>query len=343
LASDADGESLEFMKMSGPEWLQVDLDGTYSGTPLTNHAGVNEFTVRTADNRDGYAEATLRVRVGGGLMTVQPIHDTHVAQESPDSNYGSNAKLILRGDKYNTGMNGFLMFDIDTAGLGILSATLKLYCSHRDITLKIHDVADTTWTENSLTWNNQPSLGSNIVTRAVGTDVWEAFDVTGSVPSSGRVCFGLTSTVASYSNVDTKDGANPPVLELELAVDANDWDGDGLPNDWELAYFGGETNAVASGHSDEDLFDNLAEFIAGTDPTDSASYFRASTGVSPSGFVISWNAISNRTYGVWYASSPGTVFTNVQSDILHPQNTYTDTVHSAGAAGFYRVDVQELP
>src|SRR6266581_9024597 len=58
-----------------------------------------------------------------------------------------------------------------------------------------------------------------------------------------------------------------------------DDDNDGLPDAWEQQYFGNPTNALASDDSDGDGFSNLAEYIAGTDPTSAdpnsaASYLR---------------------------------------------------------------------
>jgi hypothetical protein len=344
-ASDADGESLEFMKMDGPDWLTVNLDGTYSGTPALADAGVNEFTIRAADNKDGYGETTLRVNVNADFSTLsfQPIHDTHVFHGDTNANYGSNTKLTLRSDKYDSGFNGFLMFDVDTAGMPITSAKLKLYCSHNDIIMTVHEVPDATWSEGTMTWANQPAIGNPVASHATGTNVWEEFVVSGVVASNGRVAFALMSNEASYSNVDSKEGANPPVLEIVVASNSTDWDGDGIPNDWELAYFGGETNAAASGHGDGDGMDNLSEYIAGYDPTNSESFFAASPSMAPSGFVILWNAVSNREYGIWHCGSLTNTFTNLTSGILFPQNSYTDTTHNAEASGFYRMDVQVVP
>ncbi len=346
MASDADGESMEFMKMNGPDWLQINWDGTYTGTPPGGAVGLNEFTVRVADNHDGYGVATLVVNVPGDGMatTFIPLHDTHVFQSDPAANYGSNTKLALRSDTYNTAFNGFLMFDVDVGAFYVVSATLKLYCSHNAINLTLHEVSDTSWTEGTMTWSNQPALGSTIATQPVGVDTWEVFDVSHMIDAGGRVCFGLTSDEASYSNVDTKEGTHPPVLELVLAVDADDWDNDGMSNDWEVDHFGGETNATASVDSDGDGFDNLGEYISGSDPTNGASFFSATGFQDPFGFVVTWNAVTGRAYGVSYCEAVGvTAFTNLQNGLLYPQDGFTDTTHNAESSGFYSVDVQMAP
>lgn len=55
-------------------------------------------------------------------------------------------------------------------------------------------------------------------------------------------------------------------------IDASDGDDDGMPGDWEFRHFGGPTNAVAEVDSDLDGIPNLDEYIADTDPTNTASH-----------------------------------------------------------------------
>ena len=345
LASDADGESLEFMKMDGPDWLAVNLDGTYSGTPTLADAGTNEFTIRAADNKDGYGAATLRINVNADFLTLsfQPIHDTHVSQENPDSNYGTSTKFAIRDDRGGKGFTGFMRFDLGTSDLAIVSAKLKIYCSQKAVNLNIFEVGDTNWTEQAMTWNTQPAKGVAFETRPVGLEVWEEIDVTDHVNPDGTAGFAFTSTSLSYMNIWTKESTNAPVLEVVVASNSTDWDNDGLPNNWELEYFGGETNAVAGEDVDDDFFNNLNEYISGTDPTNGNSYFTTTPAVDGSGFIVSWHPVSNREYAVWHCESLTNGFSNLTNGIAYPQNSYTDTVHAVEGRGFYKVDVQLTP
>ncbi len=59
--------------------------------------------------------------------------------------------------------------------------------------------------------------------------------------------------------------ANHTIGASFVAVDG---DGDGLPDTWELQYFGG-LSAAADGDFDGDGIDNYSEFLQGTDPTQS--------------------------------------------------------------------------
>jgi hypothetical protein len=54
---------------------------------------------------------------------------------------------------------------------------------------------------------------------------------------------------------------------------AADEDDDGLPDGWEIYYFGDTNVVTGADDSDGDGQDNLAEFVAGTDPTDPDHFF----------------------------------------------------------------------
>ena len=119
-----------------------------------------------------------------------------------------------------------------------------------------------------------------------------------------------------------------------------DMDGDGLPNEWESQY------AVADGmaHGDGDGFSNLEEFIAGTDPTNSTSFFAAaSSTVEVNGtncFVVEWISIPDRLYSVQWSTNLVSGFQALETDLEHPQHSYTDTTHNAESAVFYKVEVR---
>lgn len=125
----------------------------------------------------------------------------------------------------------------------------------------------------------------------------------------------------------------------------NDWDGDGLPNEWEMVFFGDPTNAVAGLDSDNDGADNLSEFIAGFDPTNAASVFMISGHPIPpsnsSFYVITWSPVEGRQYDVgWVDDLQNTSYSNLVEDVAPPQSSYTDSVDRAGFTSFYRVDVR---
>ena len=124
-----------------------------------------------------------------------------------------------------------------------------------------------------------------------------------------------------------------------------DFDADGLPDFWEIKYFGDFTNAMSAIDFDSDRLNNLAEYISGHDPTNSGSVFKVnsftppSTGSTP--VTIAWGSVSGRIYNVeWSDNLIHTTFTNISGDLPYPTHSYTDTVERAGLQNFYRVNVQ---
>lgn len=99
--------------------------------------------------------------------------------------------------------------------------------------------------------------------------------------------------------------------------------------------------AVLDADIDGDGLDPLAEYIAGTNPTNGASVFEVSdSGSSPSGYVLNWTAIEGRAYTVKWTDHLTNSFSVLTNGISYPQNSYTDTVHSAEGEGFYNLEVE---
>jgi hypothetical protein len=62
-ATDADGDTLTYSKVTGPTWLNIAPDGALSGTPGSGDVGWNQWTVEISDGRGGTDQATLRINV----------------------------------------------------------------------------------------------------------------------------------------------------------------------------------------------------------------------------------------------------------------------------------------
>jgi hypothetical protein len=87
--------------------------------------------------------------------------------------------------------------------------------------------------------------------------------------------------------------------EISNSDDPDD-DNDGMPDAWEIGYFGA-TNAVNGGALDDwdqDGACNICEWVAGTDPTREGSVFAATGFEMPAGLVLSWFSESNKTYSI---------------------------------------------
>jgi tartrate-resistant acid phosphatase type 5 len=81
-----------------------------------------------------------------------------------------------------------------------------------------------------------------------------------------------------------------------------DGDGDRMPDEWESAYSLSPSDPFLD--FDDDGQPNLAEYLAGTDPTSAADRLKLWATLEPDGTtILRFNAVSNKTYGVEYCDS----------------------------------------
>lgn len=132
------------------------------------------------------------------------------------------------------------------------------------------------------------------------------------------------------------------VLNLARVVDA---DGNGLPDWWEQYYFGHLTGTDPGADPDGDGASNLAEWLAGTDPTNSTSALRltARAGEGTNSPVLEWPSAPGRFYRLLRSTNLITGFDSiVQTNIsaTPPLNSQADTNTAFGRQHFYRLELE---
>jgi subtilisin family serine protease len=147
-------------------------------------------------------------------------------------------------------------------------------------------------------------------------------------------------------NVDSVAGLAGKVrtggrLNLQRTVDT---DGNGLPDWWEQLYFGHLTGTDPNADPDGDGFNNLQEYIADTNPTNSNSCLRIlSTQVTSNGVSLTWSGGAQASQRPQWASSIGGI--NAWTSLVTNQpptpltNTYVDVLRTNGT-GFYRIEAE---
>lgn len=132
------------------------------------------------------------------------------------------------------------------------------------------------------------------------------------------------------------------------AVDRVDSDGDGIPDEWELGHAPvlDPVNPLDGAEDpDADGMSNEKEWISGTDPTNTWSYFALGNIHRPTaeaGPVVAWRSASNRIYRIFAATNAMSEYT-LRLDNLRatpPMNVITDATPEVEAMGFYRIDVR---
>lgn len=135
------------------------------------------------------------------------------------------------------------------------------------------------------------------------------------------------------------DGAGNLVRQIRTTF--TDADSDGMDDSWETAHFG-DTSRNGTGDFDNDGVTDLAEFMAGTIPTDDTSLLAvtqtsASSGVS---FTIQWASVPGKSYRVQYNDGLDPAgWKNLGGDITATGATTsrTDTSVSGSSKRFYRI------
>jgi hypothetical protein len=114
-----------------------------------------------------------------------------------------------------------------------------------------------------------------------------------------------------------------------------------IPPGWWLQF--GLPAGGDAGDPDDDGYDNLAEYIAGTDPTNGLSMF-AIVNVRQAetlDLVMEWPSLTGREYTVYFAPVWTSDFASVTNHLPAdpPLNVFTNNGADQGSNGFYRVSV----
>lgn len=221
-----------------------------------------------------------------------------------------------------------------------------------------------------ITWTFQSTIGGPpIVVNGVLTNINDQFSYVLHVPCESDLpgfavsttSLRLASSPLTYRRgLVTIGGAaatfvNPSQTNLVLArtdrgrieridLTVNDASLNGLPESWQLQYFG-FTGVDPNADPDGDGLTNLQEYKAGTSPIDDQSRF-AFIDVQPDplgGLRVDWSSAQGRFYILQRSSQLLTGFANVATHIpaTAPQNTYRDATATGQGPYFYRLRVEE--
>ena len=241
--------------------------------------------------------------------------------------------------------------------------------------LVIYGVVNNTATGNrltfgSITWTFQPAIGGPaIVANGVLTNINDQFCYVLHVPCEtdlpgfaiSTTSLRLASSPLTYrrGNVSisgtTATFVNPAQTNLVMArtdrgrieridLTINDPNLNGLPEAWQLQYFG-FTGVDPNGDPDGDGLTTLDEYKAGTSPIDGQSRFALiSVQRDPlGGLRVDWDSAPNKFYILQRSPQLLSGFSNVATHIpaTAPQNSYRDASATGEGPYFYRLRVEE--
>jgi len=92
-------------------------------------------------------------------------------------------------------------------------------------------------------------------------------------------------------------------FSLGFGAQLSDWDGDGMPNQWEdgFVFLDSANGADGAADQDGDTSSNSDEYLAGTGPDDDTDYLGVTAmSATTSAFVVRFPAKAQREYRIWY-------------------------------------------
>lgn len=198
-----------------------------------SQGGAAAQNITITDNDVTY---TAHYRVAPPPVNITPLHDAYVRDgTNAGITHGTTDSTLLitkvsPAGQLNNARESYLMFDLASVAGNISSVVLKVYgkvdlTTVPSVLVGIYPVANTTWTENTLTWNNKPAAGTTELANATVTNTAYSYinwDVTNYVKSEllagrTRVSFLMKSLVAHDPRVfwnASEFGSNPPQLSI---------------------------------------------------------------------------------------------------------------------------------
>jgi hypothetical protein len=151
-------------------------------------------------------------------LTFTANADAYVISSSPDANYGSNT--TLRVDS-NPVTRSYLRFSVSGLnGATIQSAKLRIYANTSNgVGYTASAVANTTWAESTITYNNSPTVGSKISSsQPFSGGAWAEADLTSYVKAEGSFNLALTTSSDTNTSLASREtGGNAPQLVVTLS------------------------------------------------------------------------------------------------------------------------------
>jgi len=146
------------------------------------------------------------------VITFTTVADARVNSNSPNSNYG-DANDLRASNAYKS----YLKFVVSGVNGAIEKAILRLFCEDPSVDGGAFYPVDNNWEENTITWNNAPSItGAPVISAGpVPVDTWVELDITAEILGDSTYSFGITSATSDRVNYSSREGNEPPELVLE--------------------------------------------------------------------------------------------------------------------------------
>jgi hypothetical protein len=140
--------------------------------------------------------------------------DTYVAAATPDTGFGAATSLFSDGDPLK---EAYVRFEISGLTAAPTRARLRVTVTDASSNAPAVYLADSAWTEATLTWNTRPARAGGVLADVGATSLGQVveYDVTAAITGDGPYTFDLAPTSTSGFGFSSREGSAPPVLILE--------------------------------------------------------------------------------------------------------------------------------
>ena len=145
-------------------------------------------------------------------ITLNPTADDYIDSANPTVNHGASAQLRVDGSPL---VYSFLKFDLSAVPGTVTGLTLNVYAtSSSGVGYAVRSVADNSWGESTLTWNNAPPIGASDAGQsgAFAANTLTTVNVSGLSNGNGMLSMamiGINSTAIAFSS---REGTVKPQL-----------------------------------------------------------------------------------------------------------------------------------
>jgi PKD repeat protein len=202
---------------------------TVTYTPTNGYTGGDSFTYKVTDgDAADSADATVTLTVTGGsptTITVPVFADVHVRSDKPTTNFGTvTDPLRTREDPTlaTPTYRPFLQFKVPAFSGTVSSVKLRLFVNPTGTSTNlqtVYAVADNTWTETGITWNNAPAIGSSVGSfMATPTGAYLDITLTQAISPNTTYSFAIKSAGTSSAYFNSKETTTPSVSPPQLVI-----------------------------------------------------------------------------------------------------------------------------
>lgn len=193
--------------------------GTSHSDTTAQASSTYDYQVRAVDaatNVSAASNVATVVTPSASVMTFLPTADAMIQAAAPTTTGGAKTTISVDNDPVKHSLLKFTVTGV--GGRTVRSAKLRLNCTNlSNVGGVFARVADSNWSEATVTWSTAPAAGTTITTLgAVAVGNWYEVDLTSFITGDGTYTIRVSSTSADGADYFSKEGTNPP----QLLVDA---------------------------------------------------------------------------------------------------------------------------